>query len=105
MTPRNIVYSKCRVNYLYNYYDNYLNPHGRSFSSIVKYTNGSSTINFNSNSKNDEINCLNKLSLRFYGNVGKDWLPKRNQYTKYRITKPWTSDSIYDDLFLSQPSK
>ncbi|XP_953796.1 uncharacterized protein TA16245 [Theileria annulata] len=105
MTPRNILSYKCRNNYLYNFYDNLLNRHGRSFGSIVKYTNCSSSPIFNSNSKNDEINCLNKLSLRFYGNVGRDWLPKRNQYTKYRITKPWTSDSVYDDIFLSEPSK
>ncbi|EKX74140.1 conserved hypothetical protein [Theileria equi strain WA] len=47
----------------------------------------------------------NRIFSRNYGNLGKDWLPVRNQYTKYRITKPWTADSTYDDIFLAEPSK
>ncbi|ORM41136.1 uncharacterized protein BXIN_0408 [Babesia sp. Xinjiang] len=43
--------------------------------------------------------------FRSYVNLGRDWTPVRNQYTKYRITKPWTADSTYDDIFLAQPSR
>ncbi|BAM39474.1 conserved hypothetical protein [Theileria orientalis strain Shintoku] len=77
----------------------------RSFSSFVKCSSApSSAITpFNKQSVNEKYS--NNIIVRFYGNVGKDWLPKRNQYTKYRITKPWTSDSVYDDIFLSEPSK
>ncbi|KAK1444926.1 hypothetical protein BgAZ_108320 [Babesia gibsoni] len=42
---------------------------------------------------------------RDYVNVGQFWTPVRNQYTKYRITKPWSSDSTYDDIFLAEPSR
>ncbi|GIX61776.1 uncharacterized protein BcabD6B2_12110 [Babesia caballi] len=44
-------------------------------------------------------------SVRGYVNLGRAWAPVRNQYTKYRITKPWTADSTYDDIFLAEPSR
>ncbi|GFE52942.1 BT1 folate biopterin transporter family related [Babesia ovis] len=44
-------------------------------------------------------------STRNYVNLGRQWKPVRNQYTKYRITKPWTADSTYDDIFLAEPSR
>lgn len=44
-------------------------------------------------------------SSRLYVNLGQKWSPVRNQYTKYRITKPWSSDSTYDDIFLAEPSR
>ncbi|CDJ33487.1 uncharacterized protein EMH_0016250 [Eimeria mitis] len=33
------------------------------------------------------------------------WGFKKVQYTKYRITKPWTTDTQFDDLLLSEPSR
>ncbi|UKJ88340.2 hypothetical protein MACJ_000784 [Theileria orientalis] len=77
----------------------------RSFSSFVKRSNAPSTAITPFNKQNVTGQYSKNIIVRFYGNVGKDWLPKRNQYTKYRITKPWTSDSVYDDIFLSEPSK
>ncbi|UKK00735.2 hypothetical protein MACK_000809 [Theileria orientalis] len=77
----------------------------RSFVSFVKCSNAPSTAVTPFNKQNVNIQYSKNIFVRFYGNVGKDWLPKRNQYTKYRITKPWTSDSVYDDIFLSEPSK
>ncbi|KAF8819522.1 hypothetical protein IE077_000892 [Cardiosporidium cionae] len=33
------------------------------------------------------------------------WKRPRYQYTKYRISKPWSNDSYYDDLFIADPSR
>ncbi|CDI76174.1 hypothetical protein, conserved [Eimeria praecox] len=33
------------------------------------------------------------------------WGFKKVQYTKYRITKPWTTDTQFDDLLLSEPAR
>eukprot|EP00371_Babesia_bovis_P002783 XP_001611430.1 hypothetical protein [Babesia bovis T2Bo] len=44
-------------------------------------------------------------TVRCYVNLGREWKPVRNQYTKYRISKPWTADSTYDDIFLAEPSR
>ncbi|CDJ51084.1 BT1 folate/biopterin transporter family protein, related [Eimeria brunetti] len=37
--------------------------------------------------------------------MGGGWGFKKVQYTKYRITKPWTTDTQFDDLLLSEPSR
>ncbi|KAK2196916.1 hypothetical protein BdWA1_002165 [Babesia duncani] len=50
-------------------------------------------------------NVVFDISKRHYGNLGSDWGLTRNQYTKYRISKPWTSDSTFDDIYLAEPSR
>ncbi|PFH38649.1 hypothetical protein BESB_009910 [Besnoitia besnoiti] len=42
---------------------------------------------------------------RRYATMGSNWSFSKVQYTKYRITKPWTTDTMFDDIILSQPSK
>ncbi|KFH17426.1 hypothetical protein TGMAS_231410 [Toxoplasma gondii MAS] len=42
---------------------------------------------------------------RQYATLGSGWSFSKVQYTKYRITKPWTTDTTFDDIILSQPSK
>ncbi|XP_026193572.1 uncharacterized protein LOC34619363 [Cyclospora cayetanensis] len=42
---------------------------------------------------------------RPYSNTSEGWAFKKVQYTKYRIAKPWTSDTQFDDLLLAEPSR
>ncbi|CDJ65282.1 LOW QUALITY PROTEIN: hypothetical protein, conserved [Eimeria necatrix] len=42
---------------------------------------------------------------RAYANLSDSWGFKKVQYTKYRITKPWTTDTQFDDILLSEPSR
>lgn len=42
---------------------------------------------------------------RGYANMSDGWGFKKVQYTKYRITKPWTTDTQFDDLLLSEPAR
>ncbi|KAL8271928.1 hypothetical protein Esti_004052 [Eimeria stiedai] len=37
--------------------------------------------------------------------MSEGWSFKKVQYTKYRIAKPWTLDTQFDDIILSEPSK
>lgn len=50
--------------------------------------------------------CIyNYTSIRHYTSMGEGWGFKKVQYTKYRITKPWTTDTEFDDLLLREPSR
>ncbi|KAL8430708.1 hypothetical protein Efla_007574 [Eimeria flavescens] len=42
---------------------------------------------------------------RAYANMSEGWAFKKVQYTKYRIAKPWTADTQFDDIILAEPSR
>ncbi|KAL8449798.1 hypothetical protein Emed_002761 [Eimeria media] len=52
-----------------------------------------------------EQDHLSLSQSRAYANMSEGWAFKKVQYTKYRIAKPWTLDTQFDDIILSEPSK
>lgn len=52
-----------------------------------------------------QTGCITAGQIRGYANMTDGWGFKKVQYTKYRITKPWTTDTQFDDLLLSEPSR
>ncbi|CDJ60272.1 hypothetical protein, conserved [Eimeria maxima] len=54
---------------------------------------------------NPQTRLITGNQTRGYANMSEGWGFKKVQYTKYRITKPWTTDTQFDDLLLSEPSR